>query len=363
MNALKLSAAIAALAVGMGTAQAAEFKVSDGVVERTSIPRGDGESDPGPEVVRGQTVTVEDIKISDLSKPLQTTINNKARQSSLNETNTHLNGVDKRLKNAEGSIQRTKAIADYNYGTNKEQSGLIHANTDRIQENTKSIKAVGEEISDVAEQALVNSYAILDNDYNIGVNKFRIDDLSSDVERNLDLIDHNYDDISVNKAEIATNASDIIENTSNINLNKRYITSNANFILKNSENIVTNTRGITKNTAFILEDRKNITANKTNIATNTANISSNTDRIVSLEQDVDELRSGVAMAVAIANAPVLQGGKNGISVSGGFGHFKGKAASALKVAFLPTENMAVTASVATDFSNNVTAGAGLGFSF
>lgn len=356
MNALKLSAAIAALAVGMGTAQAAEFKVSDGVVERTTISRGDDEPEPGPGVVRGQTVTVEDIKISDLSKPLQTTINNKARQSSLNETNTHLNGVDKRLKNAEGSIQRTKAIADNNYGTNQEQSGLIHANTDRIQENTKSIKAVGEEISDVAEQALVNSYAILDNDYNIGVNKFRIDDLSSDVERNLDLIDHNYE-------EIATNASDIAENTSNINLNRRYITSNANFILKNSKNISTNTRGISKNTAFILEDRKNIAANKTNIATNTANISSNTDRIVSLEDDVDELRSGVAMAVAIANAPVLQGGKNGISVSGGFGHFKGKAASALKVAFLPTENMAVTASVATDFSNNVTAGAGLGFSF
>lgn len=99
------------------------------------------------------------------------------------------------------------------------------------------------------------------------------------------------------------------------------------------------------------------------ISANEAAISSNTSRIVSLEEDVDELKSGVAMAIAIANAPVLEGGQNGFSLSGGFGNFKGQSAGSLKAAFLPMPNMAITASVATDFDDNVSAGAGLGFAF
>lgn len=69
-----------------------------------------------------------------------------------------------------------------------------------------------------------------------------------------------------------------------------------------------------------------VNSNAERITANTDAIASNSSRIVSLEEDVDELQAGVAMAIAIANAPIIQGGMNGLSLSGGFGHFKGKSA-------------------------------------
>ncbi len=106
-----------------------------------------------------------------------------------------------------------------------------------------------------------------------------------------------------------------------------------------------------------------VNSNSSRITANSDAIAKNSSRIVALEEDVDELQAGVAMAIAIANAPVIQGGYSGISLSGGFGHFKGKSAGSMKAAFMPMENMAITASVATDFDDNVAAGAGLGFAF
>ncbi|MFS8185010.1 YadA C-terminal domain-containing protein [Pseudovibrio denitrificans] len=106
-----------------------------------------------------------------------------------------------------------------------------------------------------------------------------------------------------------------------------------------------------------------VNSNAERITANSDAIANNSSRIVSLEEDVDELQAGVAMAIAIANAPIIQGGYNGLSLSGGFGHFKGKSAGSMKAAFMPMDNMAITASVATDFDDNVAAGAGLGFSF
>ncbi|GHB40689.1 hypothetical protein GCM10007094_32630 [Pseudovibrio japonicus] len=121
------------------------------------------------------------------------------------------------------------------------------------------------------------------------------------------------------------------------------------------------------NSSFTGTARDNVVAavnsNADRITANTDAIASNSSRIVSLEEDVDELQAGVAMAIAIANAPIIQGGMNGLSLSGGFGHFKGKSAGSMKAAFMPMENVAITASVATDFDENVAAGAGIGFSF
>ncbi|SDR48726.1 YadA C-terminal domain-containing protein [Pseudovibrio sp. Tun.PSC04-5.I4] len=211
-------------------------------------------------------------------------------------------------------------------------------------------------IDDNKDDIRTNRRAIGANKSKITTNRRSIATNKSDITTNRRAIGGNKSKITTNRRNIATNKSDITTNRWAIGGNKSNITINRRNISSNTTRIGTNETNISNNTT-------NITTNRTNIATNASNISSNTSSIVSLEQDVDELRSGVAMAVAIANAPVLQGGKNGISVSGGFGHFKGKAASALKVAFLPTENMVLTASVATDFNDNITAGAGMGFSF
>ncbi|EEA94882.1 YadA-like family protein [Pseudovibrio sp. JE062] len=303
MNALKLSATAVALIAGMSTAHAANITVSDGTVTTTGGSVNGGLADGS--ATSGQTGTATGI---------------------------------------------TATISDIN------ESELSDALQDKINAKVNEIDlspALATKINGKADQSALDDKA---DQSALDAEKLRIDTNVSDIADNTKATVLNAGNIKTNVDDIKDNKDAITANLKSINQNTTNITSNTSQIGVNKENISKNTGRITANTSAIGQ-------NTTNIATNAANISSNTDRIVSLENDVDELRSGVAMAVAIANAPVLQGGKHGFSVSGGFGHFKGKGASALKVAFLPTENMAVTASVATDFSNNVTAGAGLGFSF
>ncbi len=154
----------------------------------------------------------------------------------------------------------------------------------------------------------------------------------------------------------STNIADIAGDTTNV---ARFV---ADVLV---EDVKTGTAG----TAALGKDMtletalQSFTAVEQRLDTNSAAISSNTRRIVSLEEDVSDLEGGVAMAIAMANAPVVSGGANGFSLSGGFGHFKGNTAGAVKAAFLPMENVAITASVATDFEDNISAGGGIGFAF
>ena len=82
-----------------------------------------------------------------------------------------------------------------------------------------------------------------------------------------------------------------------------------------------------------------------------------------LSDDVDAIASGVAMAVAIANAPIVTAPGKHFSLSGGVGYFHDKFAAAIKFAVVPTDFTAVNVSVGYDFDKNVTVGAGAGFAF
>ena len=122
---------------------------------------------------------------------------------------------------------------------------------------------------------------------------------------------------------------------------------------------------ITRETAlksFVAVDQK-FAAQGELITKNTADIAKNTSRIVALEDEVDNLKGGVAMAIAMANAPVVSGGANNFSLSGGFGTYDGEMAASVKAAFMPVDNVAISASVATDFKEGFAAGGGVGFAF
>ena len=98
------------------------------------------------------------------------------------------------------------------------------------------------------------------------------------------------------------------------------------------------------------------------IGKNQAAIAANSNRIENLEDEVETLKGGVAMAVAIANAPIITNGENKFSLSGGLGYYEDAFALSAKGAFMPTNNVAITGSVATDFEG-FTAGAGVGIGF
>ena len=108
---------------------------------------------------------------------------------------------------------------------------------------------------------------------------------------------------------------------------------------------------------------KQVSVNTAAIANNTNAIANNTNRIATLEDDVENLKGGVAMAIAIANAPIVSNGDNKFSLSGGVGYYEDAFALSLKSAFMPTNNMAITASVASDLQNNFAVGAGIGIGF
>ena len=86
------------------------------------------------------------------------------------------------------------------------------------------------------------------------------------------------------------------------------------------------------------------------------------NRITTLENDVDDLREGVALAMAMANAPIILDGDKQFSLSVGLGFYDSEAAGSVKAAMKLGQNGILTGSVA--FSENETAGGvGVGFGF
>ena len=99
------------------------------------------------------------------------------------------------------------------------------------------------------------------------------------------------------------------------------------------------------------------------ISANSGRIDAAFTQLDTLTEDVSELKSGVAMAVAIANAPVVRAPGKKFSVSGGVGYYDTEIAAAIKFAVVPTDFSAVNVSVGYDFGDNYTLGAGAGFAF
>lgn len=269
-----------------------------------------GTADLTTGAVSGLSVTVSNIAKTDLSTDLTNEIEGKAAQSDIGD------------------------VADLNT-TSKEVVGAIN----EVKSNVGSLSS----LTTQAKSSVVASINEIDT---------QVGDLTNLKTNQKTSLVGSINEVASNVTEIETTIGDLSGLEGNAR-NKTSVVAALNavdtVVRQNTDNIGRNSQRIDTNTA--------------NIATNSANIAGNTSRIVSLEEDVSELRSGVAMAVAIANAPVVSGGKNGISVSGGIGHFQGKTASAVKLAYSPTDTMAINTSVATDFDGGVTAGAGVGFAF
>ena len=86
------------------------------------------------------------------------------------------------------------------------------------------------------------------------------------------------------------------------------------------------------------------------------------NRITSLERGVNDLKEGVALAMAMANAPIYLNGENTFSVSLGVGFYDSETAGAFKGAVKLAPNAILTGSIA--FSDNeIGGGVGLGFGF
>lgn len=121
---------------------------------------------------------------------------------------------------------------------------------------------------------------------------------------------------------------------------------------------------IAGNTTAIGANTTAISVNSGLIAGNTAGIASNTGRISNLEHSVNDLEGGVAMALATANAPIVFGnGSTNFSFSGGFGVYKSDVAGAIRAAFIPMPNVAITASVAFAGGGQISGGGGVGIAF
>ena len=99
------------------------------------------------------------------------------------------------------------------------------------------------------------------------------------------------------------------------------------------------------------------------ISENTQAIESNSARLDLVEDEIDGLKSGVAMAIAIANAPIISNGTNKFSLSGGVGYYDEAVAMSLKGAFMPRDNIAITGSLAYDFEEDYALGIGAGIAF
>ena len=81
-----------------------------------------------------------------------------------------------------------------------------------------------------------------------------------------------------------------------------------------------------------------------------------------LQSDVEDLEGGVALAIAMANAPIVAGGDSGLSLSLGTGAFKGEVAGAARASF-SRNGLTMTGSVGATGSGDIGGGAGIGIGF
>ena len=194
-----------------------------------------------------------------------------------------------------------------------------------------------------------NTTGILNNTAAIEAEKGRNDTQDGLIADNTDAIERVHGQTVSNAGGIEVNSGNISKNTTEIKNNTTSIAQTVERINTAFERIDTNWTAIQKNQEAVTK--------------NTAAIAHNSNRIDTLEGEIDGLKGGVAMAIAIANAPIVTNGTNKFSLAGGMGYYEDAFALSIKGAFMPTDNIAITGSVATDLQDSFSAGAGVGFAF
>ena len=186
-----------------------------------------------------------------------------------------------------------------------------------------------------ANEDIINTLVDTEEEVDTG----EVDDLSTDVDESKETI--------VNKGRVTVNEEAIASNTTDIH----DVVDRISDAFEGLENATVNA------------NLKQVDVNKAAIAHNASNIEANSARLDIVEGEIDNLKGGVAMAIAIANAPVISNGANKFSLSGGLGYYDEAIALSVKGAFMPTDSIAVTGSVASDLGENYSFGAGVGIAF
>jgi hypothetical protein len=119
--------------------------------------------------------------------------------------------------------------------------------------------------------------------------------------------------VTQNIADIATNASGIADNVATLAVHEGLVT-------QNIADIATNASGIADNVATLAVHEGLVTQN-------ISDISANRSHLMRLDEDVDMLRSGIAMSMALAGMPTPNG--KGTAFAIGLGNFDGESAVAL----------------------------------
>ncbi len=162
-----------------------------------------------------------------------------------------------------------------------------------------------------------------------------------------------YDSVTVGGIDLVDARADIDTNTANIGTNTANIATNTADIAANVMDIATNAEGVAANAGGISTNAADIGTNAGNIATNTGNIANNSD-------DIDTNRSGVAMAVALAHLPLVNGEKGGWGIAAG--SFDGESAVAIGVNFSVSDNASFKIGTASS-GGETSFGIGFGMGF
>ena len=276
----------------------------------------------------------------------------QANETAISENTAAINSVEGRLNAADDRITASSQ-AGYEYNAAVTDLKVTEARAlSTFIRNTDDLNDLPDEdeLQKRKDAAIAEKQAVVDTLY-------------TDPYKNKDSITDNAAAIGDNAAAIGDNAAAIGDNTADIADHEDRITDNTDAIVVHEGLIGDNEQGILDNLGLIETVQGLTEDNKAEIEKNAAAIVSNANRINTLEEDVDSLKSGVAMAIAIANAPIVSNGNNQFSLSGGVGYYEDKFALSLKTAFMPNDSIAITASVASDLSESYAFGAGVGIGF
>jgi len=129
-----------------------------------------------------------------------------------------------------------------------------------------------------------------------------INDNTSNITTNTSNITTNTSNIATNTSNITTNTSNIAANTDNIAVNTANISTNSSNIAVNAGNIASNANSIGVNANNITVNANSIGVNANSIQENRVIIDDNTNRINTVENDLDLFRGEASAGIAGAAA-------------------------------------------------------------
>ena len=238
---------------------------------------------------------------------------------------------------------------------------FIFDNATGIASNATTIETNANTIGTVADTVSSNTGSILTNATAIRSNGAALAGVATEVSVNRADIAMGLRETRVNTTAISDNVTAISANTVNTLANTTRLTTVEGGVAANADASASNAMAITGNTTALIGHETRLQSTELAVTGQANRIGALESSLSGVRDDIDDLRAGVAMSLALNSIPTVNGKQ--FSLGLGFGTYEGEAGFATKATVQFSPNVAASFGVSMDSRRNVGAAGGIAFGF